>query len=233
MNTKTPISRGTQTRDALLAAAMEIFGRAGYDAASNRAIAKAAGANQALIGYHFGSKRGLYLAVFEHIAEQMQLELLPRIGVIQRLFTDISMADPDRRERCVAAIEELLGAMIDILTRPESKTWARLVMREQQDPSEAFEILFNGFMQRMVSTLSALAALAEGIEEESEETRLRGIFLASQVLVFVMAPAVVSRHMNWSEGAAGNSEGIAGHVETIKGQLHNILQQQFNGGTYR
>ena len=40
-------SRGDQTREALVAAAMDIFGRDGFHAASTRAIARAAGANQA------------------------------------------------------------------------------------------------------------------------------------------------------------------------------------------
>jgi AcrR family transcriptional regulator len=217
-------SRGEKTRDALLIAAMDIFGRAGYDAASNRAIADAAGTNQALIGYHFGSKRGLYLAVFEHIKQQMQLRLLPLIDTTQKQLATIGVNDADRRVRCVSGIETLLLAMLDIFTSPGSKTWARLVMREQQDPSDAFEILYEGFMQRMIGTLSQLAGMAEGVDEDNEANRLRGVFLASQVIVFAMAPAIVGRHMSWAGGAPDN-------LVTIKVQLHRILQQQFIGGS--
>ena len=223
MDLTKPLRRGEKTRDALLVASMDIFGRTGYDAASNRAIAAAAGANQALIGYHFGGKRGLYLAVFEHIAQQMQLELLPLIDSTQKQFATIKVNDSDRPERCVSAMETLLFAMLDTLTRPESKSWARLVMREQQDPSDAFEILYEGFMARLLGMLSRFAGMAEGVDEENEVTRLRAIFLVSQVLVFVMAPAVVGRHMSWKEGAPAN-------LETIKVQLHRILLQQFIGG---
>ena len=42
MQQENQLSRGEKTRDALLAAAMDIFGHSGYDAASTRAIAKAA-----------------------------------------------------------------------------------------------------------------------------------------------------------------------------------------------
>lgn len=216
-------SRGEKTRDALLAAAMEVFGRAGYDSASNRAIADAADANQALIGYHFGGKRGLYLAVFEHIAEQMRQELVPRVESVQRDFASIEASDPQCRVRSVTAIETILYAMLDVLARPESKTWARLVMREQQDPSDAFEILYERFMKRLLDALSRFAAVAEGVEEGTETTRLRAIFLVSQVLVFVMAPAVVGRYMGWQDGAPAN-------LGTIKAQLHRILQQQFIAG---
>ena len=59
--------RGDVTREALIKAAIEIFGRDGFHAASTRAIAERAGANQALIGYHFRGKLGLYHATFEYI----------------------------------------------------------------------------------------------------------------------------------------------------------------------
>lgn len=217
-----PANRSEKTRDALLTAATDVFGKAGYDAASNRAIADAAGANQALIGYHFGGKHGLYLAVFEHITEQLQLEILPVVSQLRTQFASINIEDHNRRTRCVSAIETLLFAMLDNLSRPETKAWARLVMREQQDPSDAFEILYEGFMKRLLGSLSEFAAMAEGIAEENDSTRLRGIFLASQVLIFVMAPAAVGRHMGWPEGAPAN-------LGTIKVQLHNVLQQQFFG----
>ena len=57
--------RGDQTRSALIKAALAEFADKGFHAASTRLIAQSAQVNQALIGYHFGSKEGLYLAVLE------------------------------------------------------------------------------------------------------------------------------------------------------------------------
>ncbi|MFK8048451.1 MAG: CerR family C-terminal domain-containing protein [Halioglobus sp.] len=222
MEQHTPANRSEKTRDALLNAAVNVFGKAGYDAASNRAIAEAAGANQALIGYHFGGKRGLYLAVFEHITEQWQLDLLPVVSRLRTQFATISMSDNDRRERCIAFIETLLFAMLDNLNRPETKAWARLIMREQQDPSDAFEVLYEGFMKQLLGALSEFAAMAEGIAEENDATRMRGIFLASHILIFAMAPSAVGRHLGWTESTPAN-------LNTIKVQLHHLLQQQFTG----
>jgi AcrR family transcriptional regulator len=53
------------TRDALLAAGTQLFAERGYDGVSVRAIARAAGVNTALISYHFGGKRKLYLAILD------------------------------------------------------------------------------------------------------------------------------------------------------------------------
>ena len=56
--------RGNASRDALIRAGLRVFSRIGFDAARTRDIAVEAGVNQALIAYHFGGKRGLYLAIF-------------------------------------------------------------------------------------------------------------------------------------------------------------------------
>jgi AcrR family transcriptional regulator len=51
------------TREALLAAGTELFAERGYDGVPVWAIAQAAGVNKAMISYHFGGKRKLYLAI--------------------------------------------------------------------------------------------------------------------------------------------------------------------------
>src|SRR5947208_14651865 len=50
------------TREALLAAGAELFAERGYDGVPVTAIAQRAGVNKAMINYHFGGKRKLYLA---------------------------------------------------------------------------------------------------------------------------------------------------------------------------
>ncbi|MGE0296311.1 TetR family transcriptional regulator [Pseudonocardia sp.] len=60
-----PRSRGRPaghppTRATILAAARELFLERGYRGTTVRAVAARAGVDQALIGYHFGSKQGLF-----------------------------------------------------------------------------------------------------------------------------------------------------------------------------
>jgi AcrR family transcriptional regulator len=52
----------SDTRKAILSAAGRQFAEHGYDRASMRAIAAAAGVDQKLIAYFFGSKQGLFVA---------------------------------------------------------------------------------------------------------------------------------------------------------------------------
>lgn len=53
------------TRGEILAAARDVFGERGYDGASVRAIAAAAGVDPALVHHYFGTKEKLFLAAME------------------------------------------------------------------------------------------------------------------------------------------------------------------------
>lgn len=75
-----PQSQPEDTRHRLLHAAGDEFARSGFQAASIRTICEAAGANIAAVKYHFGSKEGLYHAVWAVAAEQMVCsERMPRL----------------------------------------------------------------------------------------------------------------------------------------------------------
>ena len=56
-----PASRRDQTRERLLSASLDVFGRLGFDGASTRQLADAAGVNLQAIPYHFGNKEGCLL----------------------------------------------------------------------------------------------------------------------------------------------------------------------------
>lgn len=55
----------SDTREAILAAAMRAFAQGGYDGASLRSIAGAAGVDPALVHHYFGSKHGLFVAAMQ------------------------------------------------------------------------------------------------------------------------------------------------------------------------
>jgi len=65
------LERGRATRAQLLTAATAVLREHGYTAASMRAVADRAGTRLSLVQYHFGSKRGLLLAVMDDLTEQL------------------------------------------------------------------------------------------------------------------------------------------------------------------
>jgi AcrR family transcriptional regulator len=60
-----PGAAGTQTREAILAAARRLFAELGFDGASMRVIAAEAGVDAALITHFFGSKANLLAAAID------------------------------------------------------------------------------------------------------------------------------------------------------------------------
>jgi AcrR family transcriptional regulator len=58
------------TKQALLAAGLQVFAERGYDAATTREVAQAAGVNEQLIQRYFGGKEGLLVAIIERFGEE-------------------------------------------------------------------------------------------------------------------------------------------------------------------
>lgn len=65
------VAQGQSTRALLLTAASDLLREKGYAATSTRAVADRAGMRLSLVHYHFGSKRGLLLAVLEDLTERL------------------------------------------------------------------------------------------------------------------------------------------------------------------
>ena len=57
-----------ETKERILQAAGQVFGQAGYEKATTRAIADAAGVNEVTLFRHFGSKKNLFAAVLGEYA---------------------------------------------------------------------------------------------------------------------------------------------------------------------
>ena len=73
--------RSDATRAAILAAAREHFAAGGYQAATIRAIAAAAGIDPALVMRYYGNKEGLFAAAAEFDLRLPDLSTLPRSQV--------------------------------------------------------------------------------------------------------------------------------------------------------
>jgi AcrR family transcriptional regulator len=218
-----PTSRGDQTREALIAAALEVFGRSGFDAASTRAIAEAAGVNQALIGYHFGGKQGLYLGVFEHIVAQMREHMSPVAAQVMQRLAAMPEDEPARQTLVLQLLTNIFDAFNDLVAEHAAEGWVRLILREQQDPTAAFQLLYDNVMSAMLGLVTQLVAMATGLEEGSEACRIRALMLLGQVLVFHAARGSTMRHMGWESLTPD-------HLAALKQQFRLVLQSQFSQG---
>lgn len=223
MNTSppSPPQRGDATRDALVAAALQIFARDGYHAASTRAIAELAGVNQALIGYHFGGKENLYLAVFDYIVGQLQLRIGDAAEAIGEALSDhseLAAGDPRTLHAgYMALLQRLADGVLTIMATEESTAWAQLILREQQAPTAAFDRVYENFMGRLMGLLGQLVGRIRGTDPDDPDTRMMVVTLLGQLMVFRAARAGVMRHLGWQ--AIGPDE-----LQAIRQRVHDNLQ---------
>jgi AcrR family transcriptional regulator len=66
----------TDKKDHILDAAERVFAEYGYEGASTRQISGEAGVNMAMLNYYFGSKEGVFMAIFERRISTFQAVLL-------------------------------------------------------------------------------------------------------------------------------------------------------------
>ncbi len=183
--------RGAETRAQLIEAGLEVFGRLGYEGATTREIAKAANANLAAIVYHFGGKEALHIAVAEHVAGSILAKVGPTLA---------SAAGPAATATPAAAratLHRLIETMIEtLLGSAEAERWARFIVREQLQPTAAFDVIYR-FMGGAATTATRVVATILG-RPEDDGVRLRVIAILGQVLVFRVAQTLVLRRMQWS-----------------------------------
>lgn len=181
----------------LVAAAVECFGRDGFEGASTRAIAAAAGKPMSAITYHFGGKRGLYLAAARHITEELRARLTPALDLAHAIpEAGGPLPDPDRLP---VVLEALLDAGVAIATDYRLDAAARFIIREQAEPTEAFAIIYEGVMEPLLLRLTALlrAVAPPGVPEE--RLRLRATMVVGQILMVRFCRATVLRLMGWRD----------------------------------
>jgi len=193
----TTSKRGEEGRRALIAAAIEGFGRFGYDAISTRSIARQAGVNQAMISYYFGGKEGLYLATIEHIAESLSDRIGPVAAAVLEQHAKLEEEPDSPPEAYLELVYRITDRLVEVMSSEETRAWARIILREQQDPSPAFDVLYQRFIGRIVEPLSYLLNGARGDGAQSTRDRIRVLTVVGQVIVFRAANAAVIKLMGW------------------------------------
>src|ERR1700722_192924 len=84
-------------RKKLIEAGLKIYSEVGFEAASTRALAAAAGVNIAAIPYYFQSKEGLYLAVIDHIVDHYRQGIQDGLANITRALNDVKTTSAQLR----------------------------------------------------------------------------------------------------------------------------------------
>lgn len=201
--------RGDATRRKLLNAAIDVFGRHGFDGTTTRALATAAGVNLQAIPYHFGGKEGLYIAAAEHLASlinetvgDLRERLRGRLIETERDGKGLGVAEAR------ALLTELAQTMVGMFVSGKSEAWARFLIREQMQPTEAFQRVYGGVMKPTLTVARKLVGIVLGEDPDSAHVRLRTFALLGGLMVFRVAHAAVLAELDWREIGPRQAEAI-------------------------
>jgi AcrR family transcriptional regulator len=212
-------ARSRDARQRLLEAGREVFGSHNLEGATTRQIAKHAKVNQAAIAYYFGGKEGLYAAVVEQFISKKFEFVRPVVIEIQE---QLKHGLPGKK-KALALLKRLLLVLLEtVLTQGAHSTWARIVMREQMQPTPAFDLLYERAIRRVHETVSTLVGSILGKPATDPKVVLRAHMLVGQVLIFLSGQETIRRRLSLE----GYSEAeVALIKEALTDQL-DLLQSE-------
>lgn len=149
----------------------------GFDGVSVRQIALRADVPVALINYHFGSKEGLYRAIF-----QARTPMIVDQRIAGLRLADME-TDPDRRLELV--IKALLVPNLHMRSAEKNSNYARILAREVADP-KATE---RGIIQEMYDPIAhrVIDALKKALPDRRLEELHWGYNMMLGAMVYIMA----------------------------------------------
>ncbi len=175
--------RGEDTRRRILDAALELFGKEGFEGASTRSLAERAGVNLPAIQYYFGSKEGLYRAVVEEIIQDMDTHVGPAAAQIH-----VELAAGHRaRAELIGLLADLIDVVLALMLDGDPDTRQarqQFFARMEAEPDAAFEALQASMIRNVCAPSCALIGALTGRPADDEQVLLRAMTLIGQAKIF-------------------------------------------------
>lgn len=220
-----PPSASDTTRVRLLNAAIDVFGQRGFEAATTRIIAAAAGANVQAISYYFGSKEGLYMAAADHLSRLAADHWEPVRSRVSSYRDDVRRQGRDlEKKEAVALLEDLAGSLLRSSITTETTTWVRFIVREQAKPTAAFGLIHERLMKPiLVLTGQLIAVLTDEDDPSSRYVRLQAVSFIGSLMIFRFANATLHAYI----GDPGTDADVMADMHRL---VHDLVISLCHGG---
>lgn len=178
------IEHSQTTKERILEAAADIFGKEGFKAATIRRIAEAAQVNIAAINYHFRDKEGLYAAVLEQVFHSGFSKFPSNMGI---------GADTPPEQQLRAFIKGMFYRLLS------SEGWAgvsgrgRLIARELLEPTPAFNAILERYIKPHKELLVAIIVAIIGHNPGPERLLPCAISIVGQCIYYALAAPVIAK----------------------------------------
>lgn len=189
--------RGEETRARLIEAAVAVFGERGYDGASTRDIATAAGLNSPALQYYFDGKEGVYLACVEHLITLLWGRMGQPVEAAEAALADEACDDL----RLIEVSLGILGAVVaTIQDSPQTTAWRAFLDRHQAGlcPEVATHAFEDRFKKRISVVIRQLIARLSGLAVDDERTIIHSMALFTQGLAFRVQKPKLLEALKWT-----------------------------------
>lgn len=186
------------TRDKILAAALIAFADAGFDGATTRDIAAAAGVNQGLITYHFAGKEALWKAAVDFVFDELRASFASAVDMF---------AAVDARTRLRLMIRRFVTFSA---AHPELH---RLIVQEGKSDGPRLRWLVDRHVRPLFEASLAVVrgAQADGVLSHLPAVHLQYIVLGAAAHLFVVAP----EFQRLTGNDPTSPESVEAHVVTL------------------
>ena len=187
---------GDESRARMIAASARMFAERSFDGVSVREIANAADVNVSAVSYHFGGKRGLYIAALEQLLEEMRPVGGPVIERIEAAMADGTPSVPALRDVACFVVRHILTKMLSGDLEP----WVtQTVLREFQNPTTDYRPMLDERVLPLHKAMGKLTAASLGTKLDAPATVLAAHGVMGQIMVFAAARRVVQEELGWRE----------------------------------
>ncbi|HUN52110.1 MAG TPA: CerR family C-terminal domain-containing protein [Candidatus Sulfotelmatobacter sp.] len=176
-------ARGDDTRQRILAAALDVFAAEGYEGTTTRRLADVAAVNLPAIQYYFGSKEGLYRAAIAHHVATMESRVAP---AADKVSLALAAGNLSRRQALtlLCLMLDTFAALVADQTFPDWKSRAMFFARAEIEPSAKLDPLHEWAERRIFRPCASLIGHLIGRPADEEATLLHTLTVFGQILMF-------------------------------------------------
>jgi TetR/AcrR family transcriptional regulator, regulator of cefoperazone and chloramphenicol sensitivity len=178
----------------LLNAAGHIFAERPFEGVSTRQIADEAGVNLSAISYHFGSKEGLYRAVFEKIV----LELAPLRMALKQFVAQMDLIATEDRAKQRLIIQSIIHLFVGAIAAQENPRWRmRLIFEEVQQGGPCYDLVINEHVNVVHGSMAQLVAKITGQPADSLKVMFLTHTILGMCLQYGLNEKMIAEHAGW------------------------------------
>lgn len=211
-----------QTKEKLIQAGVRLFALSGVSGVRTRQLAEEAGVNQSAIPYHMGGKSGVYAAVIRKITDDLAA-VTDVSGIDAATAALMVQAHPGK-----TALKTVLTSMVTGLCRallsPERALYATLILREQLEQTENYNVIYQSFIEPFHEQLTRLVQLAD-VQADTKTAIIRAHALIGQILGFVVAQKAYLRRSEETSVSEGSLTAITGQIVLLSCRALGLDQE--------